>query len=272
MIRFSWVLLALVACGDDSSAVDAGEVDGGTDASFDASFDGSFDAGVDVGTDGGAEDASVDVGADASAEMGFGGIAGPCPAIMAELTSDTPSFLLTRLDFADDPFDDPEDVDQLTAGGQEILDEGTLGGSSSISEVFAYEVLERCEMASLIKSETEIEYMVGTTGPSTDMLVGFDESRIGVSVTRAVGFPRDDPYTVERATMLLEDKLGDILLSTARVAPADAWSKQILLVMAYEEMHAESLETAWESIDDAVRADTIVYVVITDGMDAPVYD
>ena len=265
----SWIALVVVwgvACGDDSSSPDAGTDGSIVDAGVDAIVRDTGDDAIDSGADGG-----VDAALDAMAEMGFGEIGGPCPLIMDELTGDEGAYFSIRLDFADDPFDDPEDTDQLTLGGQEILAEGTLGGSSGISEVFAYEVLQRCEGAFLIKSETEIMYMPDTPGPSTDILVGFDATKIGVSVTRAVGFPRDDPYTVERATTLLEDKLGDVLLSSARVRADDAWVKQILVVMAYAEMHADSLQAAWLSIDPDVRADTLVYVVVTDGMDGPVY-
>lgn len=259
--------MLLVACGDDSSPPDDAGVDG---SRFDGGIDAPDDSGLDAPIDSPIDDAGADA-VDAMADMGFGEIDGPCPLILDELTSGSGAYFFTRLDFADDPFDDPEDTDQLTEGGQEILAEGTLGGSSGISEVFAYEVLERCEGASLVKSETEIEYMPDTSGPSTDILVGFDATRIGVSVTRAVGFPRDDPYSVAQATTLLEDKLGDILLSSARVSAADAWVKQILVVMAYEDMHAESLQAAWLTIDPDVRADTLVYVVVTDGMDGPIY-
>lgn len=275
MKRFSWVLLALVACGDDSTLVDAGDVDAGVDASFDA-FDpadaGPVDADTDafdVGTDA-TNDAGTDSALDAAPAMGFGQIEGPCPRILDELETTSPSFFVTRLDFMDDPFDRPEDEDLLTEGGLQVLVDPTLGGSSDVSEAFAYEVLERCDGAGLLETETFIEYMP-TPGPSTDILVELEDLKIGVSVTRAVGFPRDDPWDVTRGEGLLTDKLTDVLGSTARVSDVDRWVKQILVVMAYEDMHAESLRTAWESLDDDVRADTIVYVVITDGMDGPIY-
>ena len=39
----------------------------------------------------------------------------------------------------------------------------------------------------------------------------------------AVGFPRDDPYTVERAGQLLEQKLSGVIASNANVSEEDAW-------------------------------------------------
>ena len=61
------------------------------------------------------------------------------------------------IDFGDNPYD-TSDYALLTAGGQEIIDDGNAGGSSLYSEVFAYEVLSRCEGAMLLKTETEVIY------------------------------------------------------------------------------------------------------------------
>ncbi|MCB1021844.1 MAG: hypothetical protein KDC27_18065, partial [Acidobacteria bacterium] len=155
-------------------------------------------------------------------------------------------------------------------GAQEIYEEGTLGGSSGESEALAFDVLYRCELAALIKSETEITYD-DDGGKKTDILVEVDATRIGVSVTRAYGYPPDDPYTVEDATTLLDKKLGDILLSSENVSAEDAWQKQILSIIAYEPEHADSVEAAWAAMDDETRADTIVYITVTDGEDEFLY-
>lgn len=125
-------------------------------------------------------------------------------------------------------------------------------------------------MATLLKTEGEVVY-TDPMGKKTDLLVGFDGLKVGVSVTRAYGFPPDDPYTVAQAEALLTDKLGDIPLSTANVAPEDQWIKQILHVIAYEEMHAESVATAYAGLPANVKGDTIVLVTVTYGNDEFIY-
>jgi hypothetical protein len=130
--------------------------------------------------------------------------------------------------------------------------------------------LHRCEGAVLVKTETEVLYdPVGSD--KTDILVEIDGHRIGVSVTRAVAFPFDSPYPVDRAQMLLERKLTSILESSMNVVATDAWVKQILHVIAYAPMHADSIRAAWDLIDPAIRADTILLVTVTDGDDAFIY-
>lgn len=288
MSRWHWGLAALVllaACGGGDGG-DGGLVDGAVDAPadsaprdalVDAVVDAPVDGAVDGSSDGAASDASLDGAADASTDAsldggsvtGFGTIAGPCGVVLAELSEPSASFFVTHLDFMMDGFDDPAERGLLTAGAQEILLEGTAGGSSAVSEAFAFDVLARCEGATLLKTETEIVYDPADS-KKTDILVSIDGQQVGVSVTRAVSFPPETPYTEANAAFI-ESKLSDILVSTMNVIAADGWDKQILLIMAYGDMHAASVRTVWDGLDASVRADTIVYVVITDGDDDAIY-
>jgi hypothetical protein len=212
---------------------------------------------------------AADAAADpADANVGpFGELSGACGVIDTEIDDPFPSRLDSAIAF--ERLFTEADAPALTDGGREILADGNAGGSSLLSEVFAFELLGRCEEAELVKTETEIVY--DQPGAITDLLVSIDGEKLGVSVTRAVGFPFDAPYTVEQATLLLEGKLADILVSTANVSEEDRWRKQILAVLAFAPGHAESLTTALDGIDPAVRADTIVWVLVTDGADDFVY-
>ena len=199
---------------------------------------------------------------------GFGEISGECDVRDDELTSAEPAFFVSHIDFGMDPYD-PGDFSRLTEGGQEIINDGNAGGSSLYSEVFSFELLARCEAATLLKTETEIVY--DTQGKLTDLLVELDGLKVGVSVTRAVAFPFENPYSVAQAKTLLEGKLSDIHVSSANVSAGDAWVKQILYVIAYAEGHAESLRQAFEQMDPAIVGDTVVMVTVSDGDDAFLY-
>jgi hypothetical protein len=69
----------------------------------------------------------------------------------------------------------------------------------------------------------------------------------------------------------LEGKLDDILVSSANVSAADAWQKQILAVVAPEPAHVDVLREAWAALDADTRADTVVYVIVTNGDDDFLY-
>ena len=239
--------------GTDGGTTDGGGTDGGT---------------TDTGTAGGT---AGDTGADGALPLdGFGSLSGDCGEIDAlELTSAAPWLFSNTLDFGEDAFDEG-DYELLSEGGREIFDDGNLGGSSLYSEIFAYEVLYRCEEAELLKTEGEIAYL-DEGGKKTDLLVAIDGYTVGVSVTRAFAWPPEEPYTTEQALELLEGKLDDVLLSSANVDPSDAWVKQILHVIAYSPEHASAVEEAFAGIDEATRADTILVVTATEGLDEGLY-
>jgi hypothetical protein len=217
-------------------------------------------------------DAAIDAAGDAATGVplaGFGDLAGMCGVLDdPELTGTTPLAVHATLTFAR-RYNDPADRPLLTTGGARMMATPNAGGSSGMSEAFAYEQLARCELAPLVKTETEIAY--DTVGKITDLMVSIDGHKIGVSVTRAVAYPFGQPYTVQSATTLLTRKLEDIQLSTASVSAADRWEKQILAYMSWDDQSTASLDQAWASIDPAIKGDTILLITTTHGDDQFLY-
>ena len=210
---------------------------------------------------------------DAASEVplaGFGSISGMCGVLNDPqlMMGTAPVYVTDTMTFGTG-FHDPADRPLLTPGGQTLAATPNAGGSSGLSEIFAFEQLDRCELATLLKTETEIVY--DTAGKITDELVEIDGRKIGVSVTRAVHFPFGAPYTVDEARALITRKLTDIQASSANVSAGDRWDKQILAVLAYDAQHAGIVADVWASLDSATKADTIVVVTITDGDDAFIY-
>lgn len=255
------------------SEPDTGPADTGTEGtttgagtSTTAAADSTGSTGPDSTGDG-SGDASSSSDGTTGALPGLGMISGECGLIDAmELDSPSAFTFQNAIDFGVVGWD----YDMLTPEGQQVYDAGNLGGSSLESEVIAFEVLARCEGASLLATEGDIVY-TDPMGIKTDILVEMDGRVVGVSVTRAVGFPFDAPYTEMQAADLLSGKLTDILASTANVAPRDAWVKQILHVIAYADMHAQSILAAYATLPPEVTADTVLLVTVTNGDDAFVY-
>jgi hypothetical protein len=245
------------AAGDDDSAADdddTGDDDTGDDDT------GDDDTGDD---DTGDDDTTA---AEVPLE-GWGEISGDCGVLDdGEWLVVDPFLFRNAIDFGSDEFEQT----LLTAGGQEIIDDGNLGGSSIHSEAIAFEVLYRCELASLVATETEISYL-DDGGKKTDILVEIDGRSVGVSVTRAYHWPPGDPYTVEEAEVLLDDKLSDVILSEANADPANAWERSVLHVVAYDHQYADSVETAFSQLDAAVVDRTILILTVSDGEDEFLY-
>lgn len=270
--------LLLVACTPEPATPDAAtspdafvvrDAPEATDAPLEDAA--HFDAGTDAFT-------TSDAGADApmsdawAAETVFSTM-GSCGVLDTELTDMDPHWVENVATFPEGWTIDR--AGELSAGAQQILAEGTAGGSSGYSEAFAFEMLHRCEGASMVASETMIHYTVPMPGSITDILVEIDGLKIGVSVTRAVTVTgrcmRADTYPLATATELLTRKLNGIRESSMLVAPEDRWVKQILFVYADTAAHAATLRTAWDALDPAVRADSVLYVSVSEAMDSFIY-
>lgn len=213
-------------------------------------------------------DAAIDVPADAT--IGFGDLSGMCGVLTdTELLGASPILVNDAFGFAR-AYVDPADRDLLTPGGKIIAETPNLGGSSEMSEIFAFEQLARCEGATLIAPESQIMYL-DVDGKKTDILVSIDGHTIGVSVTRAFAFPIGTPYSQQQAMELLARKLGDVQLATMNVAPVHQWEKQILAYMAIDDQAAQMVGTVWASLDASVKGDTILLVTTTNGDDLFIY-
>jgi hypothetical protein len=246
VLRIGSLVLALAACGSSPSEVppDVGEP---------------------------APDAAPPIDAPGGVPLaGFGELAGACGILDdSELLGPAPELFRGSITFARG-FEDPADRPLLTAGGLRMIQTPNAGGSSAMSEVFAFEQLARCELAGLLKTETEIVY--DTQGKITDLEVVIDEHKIGVSVVRAMTFPFGEPYTVEAATTIMQRKLEDIQASSTNVSEQDRWEKQILAVLAYDDQHADMVEQVWSGFDATIRADTVLVVTVTSGDDLFIYN
>ena len=200
-------------------------------------------------------------------------ISGSCGTLDDELLDELPYSVENTSTFAEG-FPRSEGR-RLSAGAQTILAEGTAGGSSGYSEAFAFEVLHRCEGAELVASETMIRYTTPSPSAIADLVVDVRSVRVGVSVTRAVTVTgmcmRDGAYSMSAASALLSRKVADLHEAATLVGPAHAWTKNLVFVYADTAEHARVMGLAWEALDASLRADTVLYVSVSESMDAFVY-
>ena len=276
--RFTLLTIAiaasLTACGVDSSSsgpsTSAATTGAATAASSGTSTSAATTSAATSGSGGagGSGGSSTSSGEGGATPLdGYGALTGTCGEIdLEDIESPVPELFQNQIDFAGRPDIDPS---LLSPGGQEMYAAGNLNQSSLWSEVFAYEVLWRCEGAVFLKGESEIVY--ATEGKKTDLLVEIDGEKVGVSVVRAESFPEGSPYPVSQAETVLEGKLSDILQSSVNVAPEDAWQKQILSVIAQTPAHAQAMVDAYALIDDATKSDTIVVITDVEGDDTFVF-
>ena len=122
----------------------------------------------------------------------------------------------------------------------------------------------------MLKTEEEVEYLDDSA--KVDVLTKVGGERLGVSAMRALKFPFDSPYSAADAKPVLEQKLLALLDASQYVSDEDLWKKPVLVVMAYSATHADAVEEAYETIDAVTKSDTLVFVVVTEGDDAFMYE
>ena len=192
-------------------------------------------------------------------------ISGDCGAVAPKLVKSDSILFSNSIDFGK-AFDES----LLGDGAQEVLADGNLGGSSLYSEAVSFEVLDLCEGATLLKTESEIDYQ-DSGGKKTDLLISIEDIAVGVSVTRAYHYPPEEGMEIGDAYTLLEDKLDDVLLSAANVAATDAWARSMLHVIAWDDVHAEAVTAAYEMLPPETTDETVVFVTVTHGDDEALY-
>ncbi len=190
----------------------------------------------------------------------WGPISGACGNLAGEWTSSKPSFLVNTWKFNNPG---PFDPKPLRSGAQARYSGPNAGGSSKCSEVMSMQLLYECEGATTLKTEVEIQY--SQAGAITDWLALVAGHKIGVSVTRAYKGPTIQTYTESDATALLTKKLTGVLESTANVAAADKWQKQVVHIWTLHADWVPVLQAAWQKLDDATKSDTIVLVTVEAG-------
>lgn len=226
---------------------------------------GAARSGVDLSTGAMPDLRSTDLTSGGGVDEILGSLAGPCPLLGSELLAPDPSLYFDTLGFASGEM---YTKSALSPGGAVLFDTPNAGGSSTESEVMSFEVLHFCEGATLVASETGVEYDAAVDGGMnsiTDILVEIDGKKVGVSVTRAYKPTSQGAQTDSEIKSLLEKKLAGINASSARVKPAYKWVKQILHVFSFSADSTAAIDRVWPTIDATLRADTIVLVTTTTG-------
>jgi uncharacterized protein (TIGR02145 family) len=186
-------------------------------------------------------------------------------------TLNTEILLSSQPSYFDLSFDCESNFDPLLlcTDAQTVFNDYLLGGSSGNSIGLGMEVLYRLSEASLFSPESQIQY-IDAGGEKTDFIVTLESNRIGIEVGRA--YSPLGSYTLQNAIDYLTASLNDILLKSQNLMEEYLCEKYILLVFAYNSESTALLSTAWESIDSATKANTIVLVVTTDGDDSFLYE
>jgi hypothetical protein len=126
-------------------------------------------------------------------------------------------------------------------GALRLMSEENAGGSSEVSEAFSMEILARRFGAFDTISEMQIKYW-SPHWKKIDYICSLSSSRrVGVSVTRLMGFPHFDQVTRKDCIRLLKKKLYGLIVAKSGVDPAHHYDSSILHVFCASVQVAEML-------------------------------
>lgn len=159
---------------------------------------------------------------------------------------------------------------------QRILDEPNAGGTSTVSEALSMEYVYRRFCACDVITEMEIKYW-SRNWKKVDFIcsvraAGGERQRVGVSVTRAMGFPDYHSFTLEDATRLLRKKLYGLVVARAGVDELHHYDRSILHVWCQHPTVVERMREAFalmqaESEESVITED--ISVILTVAEDIP---
>jgi len=151
------------------------------------------------------------------------------------------------------------------------LYEVNAGGSSEISEALSMNYFNDLYGINDFILEMDVKYDVFHCS-MCDFVMGTDNNRIGVSVTRALNFHDKYNYTVEDAERLLRKKLFGLIVARSGISKLHNFDKCILHIWCINEAAAMSLHDAYNNIisetnitnnDDGIN-DVVVIITVCD--------
>ncbi|KAK2953740.1 putative Signal transducing adapter molecule 2 [Blattamonas nauphoetae] len=140
------------------------------------------------------------------------------------------------------------------------------GGHSENSEALSFEVLYRMFGAKLVKAEMEIKYD-NAGWKKTDYSCTLFGHYIGVSVTRAVGFPSSSDFGPSDAQALLSKKLFGICVSNVGVSGEEKWERQILHVWCQNSETAKILQDVYYTLHADLRSNSLLLITVAGNHD-----
>jgi len=121
------------------------------------------------------------------------------------------------------------------------------GGKSAISEALSIEYFTKAFNATSIILEMEIDYCIDYK--MVDFICAIRQYKVGVSVTRAMGYPTAASYTLEQATTLLKKKLTGLIIARNGVNKRHNFYKSILHIWCQSTDIANLLEQAYSDLN-----------------------
>lgn len=136
-----------------------------------------------------------------------------------------------------------------------VCDEGkrsisieNAGGKSDISEMYSIDYFNQKYGATGFILEKEVDYWINYK--MVDFICTINGEKVGVSVTRAMGYPTSDKFTKDSAYALLHKKIYGLIVARDSVNDPQSFYKSILHIWCQSENIASHLIDAFKDVQN----------------------
>lgn len=152
---------------------------------------------------------------------------------------------------------------ELGLDAVKIYSEPNAGGKSMNSEAMSMEYMWRSMGGRFVRTEMEIEYW-NDSWKKCDYICKIRGENIGVSVTRAMGYPTAGYFKSNHAVRLLEKKLYGLVVARSGVWDNEPFYKSVLHVWCQSNHIAKQVILAYEhKIQQDLKDNIIVLLTVT---------
>lgn len=184
-------------------------------------------------------------------------------------------------------------LSRLSAIGSKVLNDANAGGNSIPSEAESAEMMHVMFGLYNLRSEMEVKYthygwkIVDyvaeiAIAPNTQISAENQPQRaknerksshnpenasknIGISVTRAMGFPDESTMTGELASDLLARKINGLILARSAATDEDSFYTAVLHIWCQSRRISQLITQSWLNASDAMRDGVIVVCSVASG-------
>ncbi|CAM9767298.1 unnamed protein product [Choristocarpus tenellus] len=154
---------------------------------------------------------------------------------------------------------------QLGKDATLVATEPNAGGNSVVSEALSMEYFSRRFGAQDVVTEMTIKYW-RFNWKKVDYICTIGEKRVGVSVTRAMGYPGPTNFETSDAERLLHKKLYGLIIARRGVSEEHQYDQSILHCWCQDGRIACLMSEAFQRIDDKTIAEdvAVLFTVVSD--------
>lgn len=135
------------------------------------------------------------------------------------------------------------------------------GGKSALSEMLSIDYFSRVFGAAKVALEMEVEYWIDYK--MVDYVCSIEETRVGVSVTRAMGFPTPSDFTPEQAEILVGKKLNGLIIARNAVTKKHRFFRSVLHVWCQNTSIGRMVRDAYSAMEATLEIKGVMLLLIT---------